>query len=86
MTTKEFELLEQGDIVKVVDWEYFTNERMRKFIGGKFAIDQTPDENDGYATLCDQDNITIYGNWGYRDLELVSKSSSQVETDITMLF
>lgn len=86
MTTEEFLSLEQGDIVKVIDWKNFTNERMRKFIGGKFAIDKTQDENDGYVTLRDQDDITIYGNWGYRDIELVSKACSQVETDITMLF
>lgn len=83
MTKKEFDSLAVGDIVRVVDWERFTNKQMREFIGREFIVCKSPRENNGYAKLREDNGPQIYGSWQERDLELVT---CNCEADITLLF
>lgn len=84
MTALEFKKIEPGDIVEIVDWPGFSNERMRRFIGRKCEVLSRVSPSQVKLTLLDgsSGDITEF-RWSNRSLQFVPVS---IDTDMKLLF
>ena len=83
MTELEFRSLQRGEIVEIVDWPGFRNDKMRPFIGRLCEVVTKNTSFQATLKLIDGPEDIDKFLWSHRSLKI---SEAQVDTDMKLLF